>query len=384
VTETPQAGGGKKTNRAEQSLLPIIQGKPGLVPSIVRACLTLLVPIYSVGLKLYLLPYAIGLRKRYRLKTPVVCVGNITTGGTGKTPMTQFLCRTLQARGLNVAVLSRGYGGANEYGCAIVSDGKEVKLTAAEAGDEPFLLATSLPGVPVLVGKDRRVTGALAETTFAPDLFVLDDGMQFWQLHRDMDLVLLNSVRPFDNGYPFPRGLLREPKSHIRRAAALILTGGEMAEPAQIDLAETQAKQIAPGKPVYRAGLRPMGLRPLTADGVKYRRTIEDLRGKPVATICALGNPASFEKTVHGIGAMPVHSVRFRDHAAVSAEELADAVDACIKAGAELIVTTEKDAARINFSSSTVPIFALQAEMYVERAEALISSIVQFVRAGSA
>src|SRR5689334_11336801 len=137
---------------AEAYLLSVARGRRGLVPSLLRAGLTALAPVYCAGLKTYLLPYDLGLRKRKRLPCPVICVGNLTTGGTGKTPMTQTVCRLLQAQGLHVAILSRGYGGQHEYGCAIVSDGQAVRLNAREAGDEAALLAETLPGVPVVVG----------------------------------------------------------------------------------------------------------------------------------------------------------------------------------------------------------------------------------------
>ncbi len=373
-------GGGKKTNKAESTLLPIIQGKHGFVPSLVRGLLTALVPVYAGGLKLYLLPYRTGLRKQARLGVPVVCVGNLTTGGTGKTPMTQLVCRRLQERGLRCVVLSRGYGGTNEYGCAIVSDGEKVLLTAADSGDEPHLLATSLPGIPVLVGKDRRVTGALAVERFQPDIIVLDDGMQFWQLHRDMDVVLVSAIRPFDNGYPFPRGLLREPISHLKRASAIVITGLEMAEPADVNNAEKLAARAAPGKPIYRAGLKAFGLRSVKADGVEYTGAVENLRGIPVGAVCALGNPASFEKLLASLGARLVSTARFRDHAAVSVEALSDVVQRSEAAGAELLVTTEKDAARINFSSSSLPAVALQVNMSIDRETELIDRIESLVR----
>ena len=379
MTAKPEGSAGKKTNRAESAILPIIQGKPGVWPSIVRGLLTALVPIYSGGLKLYLLPYRVGVRKQFRLGAPVVCVGNLTTGGTGKTPTTQLICRDLQRRGLKVVVLSRGYGGTNEYGCAIVSNTEQVLLTANEAGDEPYLLARTLPGIPVVVGKDRRITGALAMKTFQPDIFVLDDGMQFWQLYRDMDIVLLNSVRPFDNGYPFPRGLLREPIGHIKRASAIVLTGGEMATEEEIAASEQKVRRYVPHKPVYRAALRPVELRSLRGDGVEYSQPGQLLMGCKAATLCALGNPESFEKTAASLGCTLVHTVRFRDHAAVSAEDLAAALNASIAAGAEVVLTTEKDAARIDFSSSPLPTYAVEVAMTIDQETNLIDTVASLV-----
>ena len=137
-----------------------------------------------------------------------------------------------------------------------------------------YLLARTLPGVPVVVGKDRRVTGALAVGTFAPDILVLDDGMQFWQLHRDLDVVLLNACAPFDNGWTFPRGLLREPPSHLRRAGVVVLTNARRAGSAQIGSgAGAGGETIAPGRPIFTADLAPLSLRNLADSTISCRWT---------------------------------------------------------------------------------------------------------------
>ena len=218
----------------EAYLLSVARGRRGVVPTLLRGTMTALAPVYVAGLKTYLLPYNLGIRKRKQLPCPVICVGNITTGGTGKTPMTQTLCNLLQASGKRIVILSRGYGGSNEYKCAVVSDGQKVRLSAREAGDEAYLLAKTLPDIPVIVGKDRRQTGMLAWNEFHPDVIVLDDGLQFWQLHRDLNIVLLNAADPFDNGYTFPRGLLREPPSHLRRAGIIVLTNARRVSTAAV------------------------------------------------------------------------------------------------------------------------------------------------------
>ena len=302
----PQSSEGGKNN-LERYLLEVSAGKRGLVPSLLRGGLGALAPVYCAGLKTYLLPYDLGLRRRTRLDCPVICVGNLTTGGTGKTPMTQTLCRLLQAHSQRVVVLSRGYGGENEYGCAIASDGEQLLLTAQQAGDEAFLLAQTLSGVPVVVGKDRRVTGALAQSRFGPDVIVLDDGMQFWQLHRDLDIVLLNACAPFDNGWTFPRGLLREPSSHLRRAGIIILTNARRASAVQLKDAQTRVARLAPHAPVFKADLVPDTLRPLHGGPPQPP---DMLQGRSVIALSALGNPASFEATLSALGANIVRAFR--------------------------------------------------------------------------
>ncbi len=160
------------------SLEAIILGrKNGAVAWLVRALLWPLSLAYRSGLALFLMPYALGIRKRFRLPASVVSVGNIAFGGTGKTPAVQEICRILVEQGKRVVVLSRGHGGSAR-GSVVVSDGETILVGSRESGDEPRLLAQTLPGVPVIVGKDRRASGSLACERFSPDVIVLDDGLQ--------------------------------------------------------------------------------------------------------------------------------------------------------------------------------------------------------------
>jgi tetraacyldisaccharide 4'-kinase len=346
----------------EGYLIAVSRGRPGLVPTLLRGLLSALAPVYCLSLEIFLLPYYLGIRKRRRLPCPVLCIGNLTTGGTGKTPMTQNVCRLLQAAGKRVVVLSRGYGGQNEYGCAVASDGERVLLTAAESGDEAYLLASTLPGIPVVVGKDRRVTGALAWERFHPDVIVLDDGMQFWQLHRDLDIVLLNACEPFDNGWTFPRGLLREPPSHLRRAGIVVLTNAQRAGADQIATVTRQVAKLAPDRPILTADLTPTGLRDLTG---KIDCPVSWLEGRRVAALSALGNPTAFESMLESLGASLVARFRFRDHKKINDVELRQACEEAQSADAVAVITTEKDAVKLATDTATLPLLALQVEMQI-------------------
>ncbi len=361
----------------ENYLISVSRGRPGLLPMLLRGLLSALAPLYCAGLELYLLPYSVGLRQRYRLPCPVVCIGNLTTGGTGKTPMTLAVCRLLRAEGRRVVVLSRGYGGQNEYGCAVVSDGERLLLNAHESGDESYLLASALPDVPVIVGKDRRVTGRMAFERFQPDVIVLDDGMQFWQLHRNLDIVLLNACEPFDNGWTFPRGLLREPPSHLRRAGLVVLTNAERAGAAQVAMVRAQAAKLAPGVPVLTADLKPTGLRALTG---KMNCPVSWLGGRKIAALSALGNPAGFETMLTLAGATLTACSRFRDHARISPEELVQVCTEARAAGAEALITTEKDAVKLSAEPATLPLYALQVEMLVDGETALSSVLREILK----
>ena len=195
-------------------------------PTLLRTVLTPLAWGYQAISNGFLLTERWGLRKRFRplnvhgQPVPVIVIGNLSSGGTGKTPMAALVVGLLQAQGKRAVLLSRGHGGSNEAGRVprIVSDGNQVLLTPGEAGDEPVLLANYLPGVPLVVCRDRRQSAQLAIERFAPDVLVLDDGFQHWRLYRDLDIVLLDAQNPFDNGFVLPRGKLREPPSHLSRA----------------------------------------------------------------------------------------------------------------------------------------------------------------------
>ncbi|HZO90769.1 MAG TPA: tetraacyldisaccharide 4'-kinase [Chthonomonadaceae bacterium] len=362
---------------AEEYLLSVAHGRRGLVPALLRGGLSALAPVYCAGLKTYLLPYRLGLRKRARLPCPVISIGNLTTGGTGKTPMTQTLCRLLRERGLHVAVLSRGYGGRHEYGCAVVSDGQKTRLSAEEAGDEAYLLAKTLSGVPVVVGKDRRVTGALAWAQFQPDVLLLDDGLQFWQLHRDLDIVLLNACAPFDNGWTFPRGLLREPPSHLRRAGIVVLTNGKRAGPQQTQAVRDIAQRLAPGRPLFTADLEPVGLR---AIAMRAEYPVCWLEGRRVSALSAVGNPDSFETRITESGGVLATRFRFRDHHAITLADLERVISESCAAGAEAVITTEKDAVKIAPLKSSLPLLALKVTMQVDGEAAFLAAVQEAIQ----
>ncbi len=362
--------------------LRVIEGEErGPAAEALRLLLSGLALIYSGGLKLYLAPYRMGLRKQARLLCPVVSVGNLTTGGAGKTPFTLWLCRRLQAQGLRPCILSRGYRGAGEGGAVIVSTPDEVLLGAREAGDEALLLASSLPGVPVLAGRDRRVTGRLAVERFAPDVIVLDDGMQFYQLHRDVEVVLLNAVRPFGNGRLLPRGLLREPPSHLARAGFVVLTHvDEVAGDQVAALKRRVAALIGPGR-VAEAAYSAAGVRPLAGGETSPAAS---LAGRKVAAVSALGHPEGFEGLLERVGADLTLRRRFPDHHAITPDEMEQEARHAREAGAELLAVTEKDAVKLPVRDFALPVVVLSAELDIIGHEALDEAIRQaLARAGS-
>jgi tetraacyldisaccharide 4'-kinase len=302
----------------------------------------------------------------------VISIGNLSVGGTGKTTMVRWICEKLRESGLKVCVLSRGHKGEHEYDMAVVSTDKKVILSAKEAGDEADMLARQLPGVPVLVGKDRRKSGAEAIRQFQPDAIVLDDGMQFYQLHRNLDVVLIDCTRPFDNGWTFPRGLLREPPSHLRRAEAVVLTHIDKVSAEQADEIARRVERYSPKACVARAYYEPSGLRPLDRSG---DRPVNWLSGKRVATFCALGNPEAFEAQVAACGAEIVSNSRFPDHHSVNLAELNALIEEACATSAEAVIVSEKDAVKLPPLGRPLPFLALCVDLKIDKERELLAVI---------
>jgi tetraacyldisaccharide 4'-kinase len=304
--------------------------------------------------------YNIRLLPIHRVPCRVVSIGNLTAGGTGKTPMTMTLARAAATAGLRPVVLLRGYRGAGQ-GARIVSDGGRVLLDWQDAGDESVLLARSLPGVPVVAGGDRVASGRLAVARFRPDLLLLDDGFQHRRIFRDRDLVLLDATDLFGGGWMLPRGRLREPAAGLRRAHAVVVTQADQAaEPAAI---RRRIEALAPGVPVGWARYRVAGLRDLGG----AERPLEALRGRPVLALSGIAHPERFHRTLAGTGAIPARVLAYPDHHPFSEADLAAVQTIARACGAEWIVTTDKDAIRLEGRlSPEIPVVALRVELVLE------------------
>ncbi|MBC8142421.1 MAG: tetraacyldisaccharide 4'-kinase, partial [Armatimonadetes bacterium] len=347
-------------------------GDTSVGASLLRAVLTPLAFLHRWGLEAYLLPFALGWRKRFRLPVPVVSVGNLSSGGTGKTPATAFLAEHFVSTGKRVVILSRGHGGAGERANEprIVSDGEKVLLSPEEAGDEPVLLANLLPGVPVIVCRDRRKSGRLAVEMFAPDIVLLDDGLQYWQLHRDFDIILLDAKAPFGNGYVLPRGLLREPPSHLARADAVVLTRADRVDADTLARTKAHVQTFTrPGVPVLTATHTPEGwicagkTLPLSA-----------LVGQKAVVFSAIADNEAFAVAVRNLGVEVVGSHFFPDHHAYTSADL----QAIATTGAGAIgVTTEKDAVKLAALPTPLPfaVYALRIRLTIAGADALTEEL---------
>ncbi len=272
---------------------------------------------------------------------PVVSVGNLAVGGAGKTPVALEVARRLLERGRRVAVLSRGYG-ARLRRMRLVSDGERLLLSAAEAGDEPFLVARRLP-VAVLCGPRRTELARRAVDELGADALVLDDGFQHRALRRDLDLVVLDATDPVGNGHLLPRGPGREPWSALARAQLAWLSRVDQAEPARLEALRARVV-AATGRPPVESRHAPVEV----LDGALRRSLgLAVLRGRRVLLLCALARPEGFRRTLRELGAEVAEERVFRDHHAFTDGELREAEAAAGRAGCEAIALTEKDAVRL-------------------------------------
>jgi len=333
----------------------------GSLSWLIRGLLWPLSIIYRIGLAIYLAAYSLGLRKRHRLSVPVISIGNLTFGGTGKTPAVQTVCRMLIGQGKKVVVLSRGHGGAARR-ATVVSDGGSLLVGSEIAGDEPVLLASTLPGVPVIVGKDRRESGELALKQFKPDVIVLDDGLQYWQLHRDLDIVILDANRPFGSGYVMPMGDLREPASGLKRAGIVFLGNAKSFGDIEYENLTKRILRLTPGAQIFKCSREPLHFRDVNTGA---ELDLSWIRGRKVLAFCGIGRPSAFYEMLESLGAV-VKSITFPDHHRLTETEIARIKDEFNACGADAITTTDKDAARLGCPAPFDDLFTLSIQLEIE------------------
>jgi len=306
----------------------------------------------------------------------VVSIGNLTCGGTGKTPVVEVFAKTLSQKGRRVAILSRGYRSKDrspweklierfsskrhEVPPRIVSNGESLLLDSASAGDEPFMLASNLQDVVVLVDKNRVKSGLFAIAEFESDTLILDDGFQYLDLKPRLNIVLVDSTQAFHNHHVLPRGLLREPIKNIRRADYIFLTksnGGKHLRHMKKFLRKHNR----------RAEIIECRHEPKYLENVynkKEHKDLEFLKNKKIAAISGIANPKSFEAFLEDFHSNIVHSESFMDHHRYSQQELIDFVNKAKSAKAEIIVTTEKDAVRFpRLDRRDIPIYFMRVEI---------------------
>ena len=305
------------------------------------APLAILSFFYGLGVRLRLL--SCGMIKRKSLPGFVVSIGNLTAGGTGKTPAACMLAEWALGEGYRVAILSRGYGGQYKGEVLEVSNGDEIHCGPAEAGDEPYLLAKKLPGVPVVISKKRHSAGLLAGERFGSNFFILDDGFQHLALKRDLDLVLIDASSPFGNGHLLPWGPLRESVVQLKRADAFIITrSGRWESDGQ--LMERLAKDFL-GKDIFRSDHVP---EKIVFPSKNKDYDVEFLEGKRVVAFAGIARPEVFKDTLTRLGAEIVCFRGYEDHHSFHADEIKDLIAEKDRLEADLLLTTEKDWVRVD------------------------------------
>jgi tetraacyldisaccharide 4'-kinase len=312
--------------------------------------------------------YSLRLLKTKTLPCPVISVGNITVGGTGKTPLVMALARGLMDRGISVAILSRGYKGTKTSE-PVLSDGNSIFLSPEESGDEPFLMAQVCQGVPVLVGKDRFTNGRVALQQFGIKGLLLDDGYQHLPLHRDIDILLIDSHMGFGDHHLLPRGILREPLSHLRRAHLFLLT--KVDDPETSRPLEKKIHEIHPGAQVFYSHYRPMSL----VDPKGKQEELRSLKGKKILALSGIANPDSFSSLLRKCEMEIVSEAIFPDHHSYAPKDLCSIKEK--SKGVDWIVTTEKDMLKLRtLGIEDLPIRSLRIEMKIWEEEAFFKRII--------
>ena len=271
--------------------------------------------LYRAGLRGIHWAFRRGILKKHRLRAGVVSVGNLTWGGTGKTPLVIHLARALERRGHRVAVLTRGYG-----------------------GDESRLMAEQLAPIPVLVGSDRVLNGQRAIQEHGADLLLLDDGYQQWRLKKNVEILTADAAAPFGNGHLIPRGTLREPPEAAARADLIVVKGPRS------DPAVARIKRLNARAPLFFMSYEPKELWRWPG---REEVAFSSLKGKRVCTLAGIADPAQFEAGVEAMGAQPALRYRVRDHHSYTAGELIRMLTRCRRHGILKVITTAKDAVRI-------------------------------------
>lgn len=319
--------------------------------------LSLLASLYGAGVGARLALYRAGLLRVRRAARPVVSVGNVAAGGTGKTPFVRWLAGELIARGERPAILTRGYR-RRSRGLLVVSDGAGALAPVAAAGDEPSLLGRALPRVPVIAHASRW-RAARRAVEIAPDLslLLLDDGFSHVGLFRDADIALLDASAPDAGGALLPAGRLREPLAALARADLIVITRTEQAAP---EAAIALAARYAPGVPVFRAVTEVIGIRGPGGEAV----TPPELKNVPLVAVAGVARPDAFASTLGSVGIAPAAFLRFRDHARYGTAEMDRIAAAASSSGAAAIVTTEKDAVKLE-SVCPIPFYTVAIGMRV-------------------
>lgn len=374
----------------EKYYLKVMAGKKkGFSAQLFKFLLWGLSLLYLVAIQIRFLLYRLRIFRGRSVTAWVISVGNISLGGTGKTPVVERLARLLHSRGRKVAIISRGYRrkagprikrlkeklrGAPTT--RVVSDGRNILLNSRVAGDEPYMLAVNLEGVPVLINRNRAKGALYAIRRFKADTIILDDGFQHLGLKRDLDIVLIDAGSPFGNGHLFPRGFLREPPRNLARADLLLITKAAEGEQEELKKELSRLNQRAEimecrHTPVYLYDVR-----------TSLKTSLDFIKGSRVATLAGIAHPEGFEQMLRKLGVQVIHSRRFADHHLYTQQELIDIMNKASRRGADILLTTEKDAVRFpRLPPGNLPVFSLRIRIdRVSEVDDFDTELLRFLR----
>ena len=354
----------------------ILNRRKGFRASVIRLLLSIMSIIYRFLVSLRLWLYKSRIKREHNLGCLVVSIGNLTVGGTGKTPVVEKFAKALTAGGRRVAILSRGYKSAkpsiktkikskiqgnpiSQEPPRVVTDGKEVFLDSETAGDEPYMLATNLEGVAIVVDKDRVKAGLHAIKEFDVDTLLLDDGLQYLRLKHRLDVVLIDKYSPFGNEKLLPRGTLREPPKNLKRASYIFITKCDGSSNEELIKRIRKYNRTAE---IIECAHKPKYLENIDS-GEKL--PLEHLKGKDIGTVSGIAVPESFEDGLKNLGANVELTRRYTDHHRYRKREIQKFIDQCLNRDLDMIVTTEKDYVRFPDVdlNENMPIFFLRVEI---------------------
>ncbi len=370
----------------------ILHHKYGFKESVARVALHMLSWIYKGAVRLRLKLYRERFIHDHHLGVPVISIGNLTVGGTGKTPVAELLAKALQKNGRRVAILSRGYKSKRQKRIRfwtkwlaairgeklpqnpprVVSDGEQVLLDSYQAGDEPFMLANNLPGVPVVVDKDRVKAGLHAINALGADTLLLDDGLQYLRLKHRLDMVLIDSTAPWGNGFMLPRGTLREPPRHLKRASYIFLTKCDGPNTTEIIQEIRKYNRVAE---IIECRHRPKHLENIHT---REKLPLESIYGAHVGALSGIAVPESFESGLRKLGAKVDLVRRFADHHRFSAKDIKEFINRCEKRDVHMIVTTEKDFVRFpKIPPADMPIVFMRVEIEIVTGKPIFDRMIR-------
>jgi len=329
------------------------------VAKVFKLLLWVLSLVYGLIVRGILISYALGFSKKQRLGKPVISVGNITFGGTGKTPLVELVAQYLKTKNKKSVILTRGYMDKKFLGTSPSGSGS----------DEARQLTNSLRDIPVIIGADRFESGRQALAQYPVDVFLLDDGFQHWRLERDLDIVLVDTSRPFGNGHLIPRGILREPLSALRRASIFVLTKTDLGQK-NLETVRAILSKINPKAPIIETMHGPL-------DFVNMRtqqsKALSSLGRKMTCSFCGIGDPVSFEHYLKNLGVDLRKNFAFIDHHVYKRCEIESIVKFCLYHSIHTLVTTEKDSVKVKeflkYIDEDIEVLYLRIKIFIVQGE---------------